>query len=417
MTTAPQHTESLRSAGSARPFTWRVPTRLRFGTGVSDEIGPETAALGGTPAIVVDARFGATERGTGLLSSMSVHTEPPLAVVDVTGPPTFDSVERAVRAVAGAGSDTVVGIGGGSAMDTAKLAALMVTNPWLLSPEQWSAGPLLDLDEAPSVNPRPALPTLLIPTTAATGSEANGVAALSHAKRRRLLVSGHLLPSCALIDPDLTSTLTGAALVEGGVETLARILCPYLAGDDALDVTDGLAETLIARCMSAVDRLYRSPEDGAARAELAWTVTVSASHLAGLGRGRWAHVLWYLQDAVCTEAGVPKGRAMSALFPAYLREIRSESGLGARFGSSARMRRLESVLSPLLGAGPGLEESLPGRLGAWEMPRGLTDLGLNASAPGRLAAHAHEGWSGAGRLSGVDRAVLKDFYRSAGRVP
>ena len=394
---------------------WQVPTFAWFGPGRAEEIGPQAAALGSAPAVLIDARVADADAGRALLARLSAHRVPPVSVTRVAGVPALDDVRAATAAATGAGADLVIGIGGGSTMDTAKLAALAAVNPEWLDAERWREGPLIDLYGDRGAALRPGLPTLVLPTTIATGSELNSVAALVFEGRRRLMVSGRLAPTSAVVDPDLSATLPPRSLLEGGVETLARIVCPYLASA-ALEVTDALAETLAAQCIAALDRLARDGADAASRAELAWIVSVSATQLVGLGRGRHDHVLWYLQDPLCTNFGLTKGRAMAALLPAYLAEIGQGTGIGPRLGDAERLRRLGRALEPVLG-GQDLAGALSERLASWGLPVGLADLGLGGAEIEKLASSCSDGWGRTGRLTGVGRAELEAFFDRARQGP
>ncbi|GAB3996760.1 iron-containing alcohol dehydrogenase [Glycomyces albus] len=398
-----------------RSATWQVPTLVGFGAGRAAELGPQAAALGSAPAVLIDARVAETDTGRDLLARLPAHRVPPVSVTRVAGVPTLDAVRAATSAATDAGADLVIGIGGGSTMDTAKLAALAATNHELLDDEHWRGGALVDLDGDRGAGLRPGLPTLVLPTTTATGSELNSVAALVFEDRRRLMVTGRLAPTSAVVDPELSATLPAEAVLEGGVETLARVVCPYLS-QAALEVTDALAETLAAQCVAALDRLARDGGDAAARAELAWIVAVSATQLAGLGRGRYDHVLWYLQDPLCTMLDVTKGRAMAALFPAYLAAIGRGGRLGPRLGDPRRLRRLGRALEPVLGRADPVG-ALAERLTDWGLPVRLADLGLGPAETDALALACHEGWHGTGRLSGVGRSELAAFFGRAREGP
>lgn len=404
-----------------RGFVWQVPTRTVCGSGALEGVGPEAAALGSAVTAVVDAHVAQLPAAADALAGMAAHGVAPVAVHEFAGPPTMEAVRELAAAVGRSGSDAVLALGGGSAMDAAKIAALAATNPGLFDDPRWDRQGVVELDGPEEDRLRPGLPTLLAPSTAATGSELNGVAALRHAGRKRLLASGLLAPSTALIDPALTATLPTARLAEGGVETLCRIICPYLASDDALPVTDALAEALAAHCLRAVSAACGSPGSERARTDLAWLVSVSATRLEGLGRSPWGHVLWYLQDAVADLAGTAKGPAMAALLPAYLAEAAEAvaGGVGARWGAPERLARLADALAAELG--PDARTDLPGalsrRLSEWGLPTDLDRLGLDRTAVEVAADRTHLAWGSTGLLDGVGRGELAGFLHRARQPP
>ena len=144
--------------------------RVVFGTGASAETGEHLRQLGVTRALVVCDRF-VTESGLGGRIEESLRTAGVDSVVydGIVGEPNETSVEEAVAAARG-GFDGFVGVGGGSALDTAKLCALFATYE----------GDLLDFVNAPigagRAVPGPVMPVVALPTTAGTGSEVTTVA-------------------------------------------------------------------------------------------------------------------------------------------------------------------------------------------------------------------------------------------------
>lgn len=396
--------------------TWQVPTRVCFGAGRAATVGEEAAALGSSPALLVDAGIRDSSAVSAALRALAGWSVPQAVLVPVPPSPTLDRAESVAESVGAAGCDVVIGVGGGSTMDLAKIVALAAVNPGLLGDERWRTDRVLVLPDTEAAGLRPGLPTLLLPTTCATGSELNAVAALTHEGRKRLLTSGLLVPTTSLVDQRLTATLSAAQLVAGGVETFGRIACPYLVPGDTLPTTDTLAETLAAQCLSATDAVHERAGDERARGDLGWLVSVSATQLAGLGRDDWGHVLWYLQDGVAARAGTGKGPAMAALLPAYLAAIRAADAFGARLGAPGRLDRLEAALASLHGHGAArLEDALAARLSRWGMPTSLHELGLSERDGAEIAEDTARWWGGTGRLAGATPEEFGDFYARAWR--
>jgi NADP-dependent alcohol dehydrogenase len=329
-------------------------------------------------------------------------------MVTVPVSPSRDDVLAALQLCHGLGVNVVVAVGGGSAMDAAKLLALAATNPAILRDEQWSEGSLLALDDLAL---RPSLPVVAVPTTAATGSEVNGVAGITRRGGKRLVTTPWLIPRTAVIDPRLTASLTSLQLLGGGVETLGRILCPFLADDASSPVTDNVAIALTRACMECCDRLAAGPPGLPDRADLAWLTTLSMTQVGNLGRDPWAHVLWYLQSAVSNQAMVPKGLAMAALFPAYLREVRTCGPLGSAFGAPGRLDLVAGTLTGDHVPRP-VELGLARRLAGWGLPTSLAGLGLTARRLPSIVAETAE-WLPNGFLTTHHRAEIETFYLGA----
>lgn len=392
---------------------WQVPTRLVFGRHCLTSTGVETAALGTRSALVIDRSVSMLPVVRSALEALRASGVHIAVVIKVDGSP--DSLllrDHAVR-IGAAGCDVVVAIGGGSTMDSGKLLALAATNPGLLEDRSLDGQRVIQVDDRSGARPRPGLPSLLVPSTSATGSEVNTVAALAHQGHKTLVVSGLLAATTAVIDPVLSDTLTPKQIAEGGVETFARLACPYLLSGDALATTDLLAEQLAAHCLVVTNEATAGPDALGARSDLAWLVTVSGTQLAGLGRPAWAHVLWYLQDAVAELTGSTKGTAMAALLPTYLAVVSEGMSFGSRLGTPARLARLGRVLASSLGGPAKADRLVASRLTAWGLPTSLNDLGLRREHLQQTVRMTHEQWGSSGRLNGVSSADLCSFYDRA----
>ncbi|MFI9595080.1 iron-containing alcohol dehydrogenase [Nonomuraea sp. NPDC052265] len=389
-------------------FEWRVPTRIVFGNGRLGEVGQEAAAIGTRPVLITDTGLvdGTTVRT--VIQILGLHGVSPAAICAVPVSPSLSDVTAIMKSLRGTAGNLVVAVGGGSAMDAAKMLALLLTNPHLPRHEGWDGTGLIDVNAEPL---RPPLPTLMVPTSAATGSEINGVVGLVHQGHKRLFITNRLVPTTALIDPDLTRTLPLTHLAAGGVETLCRVLGPYLSDDTAGGTTDAVALGLITATLSAVDGIRQSAADDAARADLAWSVTLSMTQVAMLGRDPWGQVIWYLQSGVSNQMGVSKGVAMAALLPTYLRQIRRQTGLGPVLGLAGRLDCLDSL-------GDGLAETLVAdRLRSWGLPSSLRDIGVRASDLPRIVHELTSHWTSAGRLADVPHEALEEFYLEAMEPP
>jgi alcohol dehydrogenase len=132
--------------------------------------------------------------------------------------PSYEIASKAADLVREAGSDLVLGIGGGSSLDIAKVASILITN----------TGPVSSYFGVDMV-PVPGLATILVPTTAGTGSEVTPIAILSdyQEKLKKGIVSPYLFPSVALLDPELTVGLPAAVTAATGMDALIHAVEAY----------------------------------------------------------------------------------------------------------------------------------------------------------------------------------------------
>lgn len=201
-----------------------VTPGLVFGSGASLEAGSRAATLGVSRALLVTDAFLA---GQGVhepvaASCRAAGVEVVVHLIPV-GEPTESTLEQAGSAAREADVDGVIGLGGGSALDTAKVAALVGAH----------GGCVRDYVNAPLggalAPPGPLLPLLAVPTTAGTGSEVTAVAVLDlpHEKVKTGIAHPLLRPLVALCDPDLTLGVPAAVTAATGIDALLHAAEAY----------------------------------------------------------------------------------------------------------------------------------------------------------------------------------------------
>lgn len=207
------------SSGQAAVISFNAAPVV-FGAGASDETGEHLRQLRVTRALVVCDRF-VTESGLGERLEASLRDAGIDSVIydRIAGEPSESSVHEAIEA-AREGYDGFVGVGGGSALDTAKLCALFATHE----------GGLLDYVNAPigagRPVPGPLLPVVALPTTAGTGSEVTTVAIIDFPRlgTKTGVSHRHLRPSLAIVDPVLTVSCPPGVTASTGLDALLHAL-------------------------------------------------------------------------------------------------------------------------------------------------------------------------------------------------
>lgn len=174
---------------------------------------------------------------------------------EVKSDPAFDVARASVAFARECKPDIVVGIGGGSSLDTAKLTAVMLGNP---DPIENYVG--MDLVENPGV------PLILIPTTAGTGSEVTSICVLSDtvSQIKKAVVSPYLYARSVLLDPELTVALPPHITATTGVDALVHAIESF-SGIRATAFTDALNIQAIALIGANLRRAYRDGADHEAR--------------------------------------------------------------------------------------------------------------------------------------------------------
>ena len=182
---------------------WSFPTRILFGEDSAQSLPDEVKALGGTKAfIVTDAGV----RGAGIIDPLveAMQTAGIESTVfdQISSNPLESEVLAATDAYKQAGADVVIGVGGGSPLDVAKIVRLAATHPLPLAQYDDAIG-----GDAKVVHPVP--PMVAIPTTAGTGSEVgrSGVVTLQATNKKTVIFAPRLLPNVAILDPKVTETM------------------------------------------------------------------------------------------------------------------------------------------------------------------------------------------------------------------
>ncbi|WP_435769966.1 hydroxyacid-oxoacid transhydrogenase [Nocardioides sp. SYSU DS0651] len=207
-------------------FTYAAPA-LKFGRGASREIGYDVSAWGARRVLLVtDPGVAAAGHPAAVAEALRGHD---LEVTTYDGArvePTDVSLEEAVAFARAEGPfDAVVAVGGGSAIDTAKAVALLVTNP----------GELMDYVNAPVGRARapqqPVLPLVAVPTTTGTGSESTTICVMDVLSLRVKTGISHpaLRPRLAVVDPSLSATQPPGVVAAAGMDILCHALESYTA--------------------------------------------------------------------------------------------------------------------------------------------------------------------------------------------
>ena len=211
---------------------FRTTKRILFGCGSVEKIGQEAQILKTKKALIITdpgiIKSGLLQKIEKPLRSVGISS----AVFDGVEPdPKIEIAEKGSEMAKQEGVDLIIGLGGGSSLDIAKVTSVLVTNPGKIDA-------FLGID----LIPNPGVPLILVPTTAGTGSEVTPIAILSDTreKLKKGVVSSYLLPEVAILDPKLTVGLPPSVTAFTGMDALTHAIESYISLN-ATDVTDLLA--------------------------------------------------------------------------------------------------------------------------------------------------------------------------------
>jgi len=252
----------------SRITLFRTIPRIVMGPGAINQLADEVRALKAKKVLIVTdpglIKSGLVDKAQAVLERADIQ----YAVFgDVEADPRYEIVADCVEKIRSEGADLIIGFGGGSAIDIAKVSAVMVVNE----------GPIAEYFGIDLV-PQAGLPTLMIPTTAGTGSEVTPIAILSDQteKLKKGIVSPYLFPSTALLDPELTLGLPAHVTAATGMDALIHAVESYTS-KNANSISDMFARQAMQLITKNIRTAYADGSNLAARSNM-----LEGSLLAGM---------------------------------------------------------------------------------------------------------------------------------------
>ncbi|MBN1562104.1 iron-containing alcohol dehydrogenase [candidate division KSB1 bacterium] len=254
-------------------FEFATANKIIFGPGTLSRAAPLVQHLG--KALVVLGRT--IERAAPLLEQLEMLNIE-CTKVHVAGEPTTARIDAAVNEARAGDIDVVVGFGGGSVIDASKAIAALLTN----------AGPVLDYLEVIGAGKKiicAPLPHIAIPTTAGTGAEVTKNAVLLSEEHKVKVSLRHdlLLPSVAIVDPELTLSLPPSVTANSGLDALTQLIEPFVS-IRANPLTDGLCREGMVRARS-LREAFENGDNRRAREDMALASLFGGLALANAGLG------------------------------------------------------------------------------------------------------------------------------------
>lgn len=298
-------------------FEFMTAGRIIFGRGVFQQIGKHSAEQGRNILIV---RGGNHLEQSGTLKRLQSELDScqlKQTFCTVQGETTPAAVAVVLECARKNDCDALIGLGGGSVIDTAKAAASLLTN----------GGDLLDYLEGIGRGQqltKPALPLIAVPTTAGTGSEVtkNAVITVAEKKAKVSLRSPHLIPPIALVDPQLTDHLPPAITASTGLDALSQLIEAYVS-KKTNPVTDSLALTGIRLSARSLQQVFQNGQDQAGRDDLALAALLSGICLANAGLGAIHGLAAPLGACFPIPHGVACGRLLPLVVTANINALSS----------------------------------------------------------------------------------------------
>jgi len=301
--------------------------RIRFGSGVAAELPSICASLGKRPLVVL----GSDPSRYAVLRSELADRGLDVAHFSVVGEPTTRIAEEAVDRAREHAADLIVGLGGGSVLDTGKAVAALLTN---------GGSPLdyLEVIGAGRAIVKPSLPYIAVPTTSGTGAEVTKNAVLKSEEHgvKVSLRSDSMVPRVALVDPLLTLTAPPEVTASTGLDALTQVLEPYVSHAHS-PFTDALCREGLVRGARSLRRAFDDGSDPVARSDMALVSLFGGLALANAKLGAVHGFAGPLGGMIAA----PHGALCASLLP-WAIEVNVRA-LRERAPRSAALRRFDEV--------------------------------------------------------------------------
>ncbi|MDO5046853.1 iron-containing alcohol dehydrogenase [Campylobacter sp.] len=292
-------------------FSFYNPTRIEFGRGKERNIGAYMREFGAKKALLL---YG-SERivRTGLFdvaaNSLKENGIEFIACGGVKSNPVLSKVNEAIRLAREFGADSVLAVGGGSVLDSAKAIAARTC----YEGDVW--------DFFKGKTPKNALKIFDIITLAATGSEMNSGAVITneHSKEKYHTSSEALFPKISVINPELQATVTSEYLAYSASDVIAHSIEAYFTATIHPQIINLQVEANIKTIIRTTEILLTNPQDYDARAEFAWAATMALNHITHVGTKNASFPNHMIEHAMSAVTDCAHGAGLSVVMPAWMK--------------------------------------------------------------------------------------------------
>lgn len=289
-------------------FELLSPTRVVFGSGSSVGLGTLTGSLGQAALVVTGQQPRRSQSLLDGLGSSGVSA----TLFAIGHEPTVADLREGASLAREAGCDIVVSIGGGSALDSGKAISALLTNE----------GDVMDYLEVVGRGRQlagPPVPHIAVPTTAGTGSEAtkNAVVLSEEHGVKVSMRSPLMVPTVALVDPDLTHSMPRSVTVSSGLDALTHLLESYVSRR-ANPLVDPYCEDGIVRAARSLRRAVAQGDDPDARSDMSLASLYGGIALANAGLGAVHGLVGVLGGRLHVPHGLGCGCLLAPVFEVNL---------------------------------------------------------------------------------------------------
>ena len=356
-----------------------------FGPGKLSVIGEKVVALGAQRVLVVtDPGLRKAGHEKRCLQFLEEAGREVFVFDQVRENPTTTDVNRCVEVAAGHEIDLIVGLGGGSSMDTAKGANFILSNGGRMQ-DYWGVGKA----------EKPMLPLIAIPTTSGTGSECQSFALIADADTHMKMACGDkkAAAAVAILDPELTLTMPRTVTAHTGIDAIAHALETAVC-NKRNDVSLAYSRIAWSLLNAGLEQVQTVPDDLLARARMQLGSAFAGTAIENSMLGA-AHAC---ANPLTAHFGIVHGEAVGVMLPQVIRFNHQHPEAAAIYEQLGGTRLADRVEELLVASG---------------MKTRLTDFGISPEMIPTLAEEASQQWTAQFNPVPLDRDLLGELYRMA----
>jgi alcohol dehydrogenase len=385
------------------PFDYETRTRVVFGTGSVDKVGGLAGQLRAKNVLLVTDRgivkAGHADKVEGFLATAGMRVT---RFDQVEENPSTACVERCVAVARQASIDTIVGLGGGSSMDTAKGCNFILTNGGRMQ-DYWGIGKAK----------QPMLPLIAIPTTGGTGSECQSFALITDEQTHQKMACGDPKAAAriAILDPALTLSQPPRVTACSGIDAIAHSV------ETAVTKKRNPLSLVFSReafrlTMAGLPRVLATPADLEARGWMllgaAWGGTAIENSMLGAAHSA--------ANPLTARFGVVHGHAVGLMLPHVVRFNATDPATARRYAELAFAAHLANPSEPIDAAVVHLADCLESLLPRTNLPTSLKDCGVQQKDIPQLASEAATQWTAQFNPRPVNPADFETIFSAALRA-
>ena len=387
-------------------FTYYSPTYFEFGRNAEAQTGKYVKRFGGTK-VLIHYGGGSVVR-SGLLDRVKKSLEAEgISYVELGGAkpnPLSGLVYEGIELARKEKVDFVLGVGGGSAIDSAKAIAFGSVYD----------GDFWDFYCGKQGQVTKSLPIGVVLTLAVTGSEAStdSVITNENGMHKRCADGDILRPLFAIMNPELTTTLPQYQTASGIADIMSHCMERYFSHTKDVELTDRILEAVMLTVIKEAKRVMEDPTNYEARANIMWAATVAHSNITGVGREQdWG--THHMENELSTTYGCSHGAGLAILTPYWMRYAMEHAPLDRFVQYATRVwgcqMNFEDPKTTALEGAAAFQEFVK----SMNLPTTIGQIGGKPEDAPKLAAGMFHEAPNHGHFIKLSPAIAEEIYRMA----